>query len=54
MDLVVTDMGVFEIKDGNVIMLEKNPEFTVDEVKAATEAEIVLSPELKDMDVTGL
>ncbi|HBN97069.1 MAG TPA: succinyl-CoA--3-ketoacid-CoA transferase [Firmicutes bacterium] len=53
-DLVVTDMGVFEIKDGNVIMLEKNPEFTVDEVKAATEAEIVLSPELKDMDVTGL
>jgi len=53
-NMVVTDMGVFEIRDGQVIMLEKNPEFTVDEIRAATEAEIVLSPELKDMDVTGL
>jgi len=53
-NLVVTDMGVFEIKDGSVIMLEKNPEFTVEEIQSATEAEIVLSPELRDMDVSGL
>ena len=35
-------------------MLEKNPEFTVDEIQAATEADLVLSPDLKDMDVVGL
>ena len=53
-NLVVTDMGVFEIKDGSMIMLEKNPEFTIDEIRAATEADLVLSSELKDMDVAGL
>jgi acetate CoA/acetoacetate CoA-transferase beta subunit len=53
-NLVVTDMGVFEVKGGSMIMLEKNPEFTVDEIQAATEADLVLSPDLKDMDVVGL
>lgn len=53
-NLVVTDMGVFEVKGGSMIMLEKNPEFTVDEIQAATEADLVLSPDLKDMDVAGL
>jgi acetate CoA/acetoacetate CoA-transferase beta subunit len=53
-NLVVTDMGVFEVKGGSMLMLEKNPEFTVDEIQAATEADLVLSPDLKDMDVAGL
>lgn len=53
-NLVVTDMGVFEVKGGSMLMLEKNPEFTVDEIQAATEADLVLSPDLKDMDVVGL
>lgn len=53
-DLVVTDLGVFAIKEGSMILLEKNPEFTIEEIRAATEANLVLSPELKDMDVTGL
>lgn len=53
-NLVVTEMGVFEIKDGDIVMLEKNPEFSVEEIRAATEAELILSPDLKDMDVAGL
>ena len=32
-DLVVTDMGVFEIKDGKMIIVEKNPEFTIEEIQ---------------------
>ncbi|NMB21584.1 MAG: CoA transferase subunit B [Firmicutes bacterium] len=53
-NMVVTDLGVFAIEDGSMILLEKNPEFSVEEIKAATEAELIISPELKDMDVTGL
>lgn len=53
-DLVVTDMGVFEIKDGQMIIVEKNPEFTIEEIQVATEAELVVTPQLRDMDVSGL
>lgn len=53
-NLVVTDLGVFAIEDGRMILLEKNPEFSVDEIQEATEADLVISPDLKDMDVAGL
>ncbi len=45
-DLIVTEMGVMEVIDGRVVLTEINPEFTVDEVQAATEAELVLSSPL--------
>lgn len=53
-DLVVTDYGVFQIEGGQMVLLEKNPELTVEEIRVATEADLVVSPDLKDMDVTGL
>ena len=53
-DLVVTDYGVFQIEGGQMVLLEKNPELTVEEIRAATEADVVVSPDLKDMEVTGL
>ncbi|MCK9524846.1 MAG: succinyl-CoA--3-ketoacid-CoA transferase, partial [Limnochordia bacterium] len=53
-DLVVTDLGVFSIKGGSMILLEKNPEFSVEAIRAATGADLVVSPELIDMDVAGL
>ncbi|HBG00828.1 MAG TPA: succinyl-CoA--3-ketoacid-CoA transferase, partial [Firmicutes bacterium] len=34
-DLVVTDMAVVAIENGTMILLEKNPEYTVEEIRAA-------------------
>ena len=32
-----------------IALVEINPEFTVDDVKAATEADLIVSPDLKPM-----
>ncbi len=50
-DLVVTEMGVIEIKDGTMTLLEKHPEYTIDDIRAATEAPLEISPQLKNMAV---
>lgn len=48
-DLVVTEMGVFKINNGSMILLEKNPELSVDQIVAATKAPLEISAELKEM-----
>ena len=48
-DLIVTEMGVMEIKDEGIVLTEYNPEFTVKEIQAATDAKLIISPELKPM-----
>ena len=50
-DLVVTDMGVFQVNNGSMILLEKNPEFSVEQIRAATEAPLEISTQLKDMEI---
>ncbi|MFY9525363.1 MAG: 3-oxoacid CoA-transferase subunit B [Limnochordia bacterium] len=50
-DLVVTDMGVFQVNNGSMILLEKNPEFSVEQIIAATEAPLEISTQLKDMEI---
>lgn len=46
-DLVITDLCVFEIKDGKMTLIELAPDVTVDEVKAKTLAHFAVSPDLK-------
>lgn len=48
-DLIVTEMGVIEITSRGMLLTELAPEFTVDDVQAATEAELVVSDNLKPM-----
>ncbi|MDF2153052.1 3-oxoacid CoA-transferase subunit B [Vibrio sp. CAU 1672] len=48
-DLIVTEMGVFEISEQGMVLTELAPEFSVDEVQAATEATLVISPDLITM-----
>lgn len=50
-NMIITEMGVFEIQEKGIVMTELNPEFTVEDVKAATEAEVHVSENLKDMIV---
>lgn len=48
-NLIITEMGVMEVSDEGLILTELNPEFTIEQVQEATEATLIISPELKDM-----
>lgn len=50
-DLIITEMGVIEVRQEGLVLTEINPAFTVEEVKAATEAELMIADPLKDMTV---
>jgi len=50
-DLIVTEMGVIEKTDKGLVLTEIAPETTVEEVLAATEADLIISENLKVMDV---
>lgn len=45
-DMIVTEMGVMEITKEGIVLKEINPEYTVEQVQAATEASLILAPEL--------
>ena len=47
--MIITEMGVMEITPEGIVLKELHPEFTVEQVQAATEAELIISPELKPM-----
>ena len=48
-NLIVTEMGVMEVTAEGIVLKEYNPEFTVDEIQAATEAKLIIAPDLKPM-----
>ncbi len=48
-NLIITEMGVMEVTDKGLVLKEINPEFTVEQVQEATEATLIISPDLKPM-----
>ena len=46
---IITEMCVFNVTADGLVMVEINPEFTVDDVKAATAADFTVAEDLKDM-----
>ncbi len=50
-DLIVTEMGVIEVNEKGFELVEINPEYTVEDVQAATDAPLQISPNLIDMVV---
>lgn len=48
-DMIITEMGVMEITPQGLVLTEINPEFTVEQVQAATEATLHISPDLRPM-----
>lgn len=46
---IITEMGVMEVTDQGLVLTEYNPEFTLEEIQAATEATLIISPTLKEM-----
>lgn len=50
-NLIVTEMGVFEITEHGMVMTEIAPEFSFEDVQAVTGARLIRSPSLKTMTV---
>ena len=48
-DMVVTEMGVMEITNKGLVLIELHPDFTKEQVQEATEAALIISPDLKPM-----
>ncbi|GHV43879.1 succinyl-CoA--3-ketoacid-CoA transferase [Bacteroidia bacterium] len=48
--LIITEMGVMEVTDKGLILREINPEFTPEQVQAATEASLTVAENLKSME----
>ncbi|MGL6312592.1 3-oxoacid CoA-transferase subunit B [Vibrio sp. WXL103] len=48
-DLIVTEMGVISIINNQMVLTELAPEFSIDEIQAATQAQLVISPDLITM-----
>ncbi|MCF6459909.1 CoA transferase subunit B [Clostridium sp. Cult3] len=50
-NMIITEMGVMEITEEGLVLKEINPEYTIEEVQKATEAELIISEELTKMEV---
>lgn len=49
-DLIVTEMGVMEVHPEGLVVTEIHPDFTKEEVQAATGCKLIWSPDLKPME----
>ncbi len=50
-NMIITEMGVMEITDNGIVLTEINPMFTVEQVQEATEATLIISENLKDINL---
>jgi len=46
-DMIITEMGVMEITDKGVMLTELHTDYTLDDIKAATGCELIISPVFK-------
>ncbi len=46
---IITEMCVLEVTEQGLLLTEYNPEYTLDQIREATEAELMVSPDLKSM-----
>jgi acetate CoA/acetoacetate CoA-transferase beta subunit len=47
--MIVTEMGVFDVTENGLVLIERNPVFTVEDIKEVTEAPFSISDNLIDM-----
>jgi acetate CoA/acetoacetate CoA-transferase beta subunit len=50
-DLVITEMGVIEVTKDGFLLRELHPDYSVQDIKDATEAELIIPADLKEMPV---
>ena len=49
-NMIVTEMGVMDVTPEGIVLKEYNPEFTVEEIQAATEAKLIIADDLKPIE----
>lgn len=50
-NLIVTELGVMEVTSGGLLLKEIHPDVTLEEIKKATEAELIIDEPLKTMEI---
>lgn len=50
-NLIITEMGVIEVTKEGLVLKEINPEYTIEEVQAATEAKLIITENLVNMEI---
>lgn len=45
-DMIITEMGVMEVTKEGIVLTELHPGYTVQQVREATEAELIIGPDL--------
>jgi acetate CoA/acetoacetate CoA-transferase beta subunit len=48
-DLIITEMGVIEVRPEGLVLTELNLDYTIRQVQDATEAELIICPDIKTM-----
>jgi acetate CoA/acetoacetate CoA-transferase beta subunit len=48
-DMIITEMGVMEITPDGIVLTELHPDYTKEQIQEATEAKLIISPNLKPM-----
>lgn len=49
-DLIITEMGVMEVTPEGLVVAELHPDFTKEDIQAATGCKLIFSPDLKPME----
>ncbi len=49
-DLIITEMAVIEVTDKGLVLKEYNPEFTIEEIQAATAAKLIIADDIKPIE----
>jgi len=50
-DMIITEMGVMEVTQEGIMLTEIYPDYTVDDVKAATGCKLIIADDLKEMSI---
>jgi acetate CoA/acetoacetate CoA-transferase beta subunit len=50
-DMIITEMGVMEVTPQGIVLKEIHPEFTIEQVQQATEAQLIIADDIKPMQV---
>ena len=48
-DMIITEMGVMEVTPEGIVLTELHPDFTLEDIQAATECELIIAEDLKEM-----
>lgn len=46
---IITEMGVMEVTDKGLVLTEYNPEYTLEQIQEATEAQLIIADDLAEM-----